>query len=98
MSESLKDKKIRVLEAAEMAVDELINVLKEKIITHGEDDLSADKMKNAASAKRLAFDDAIAMLQKIDDERGKLEEKPVAEVNSGKFGFAEGRASKNGRK
>lgn len=98
MSESLKDKKIRVLEAAECAVDELINVLKEKIITHGEDDLTADKMKNAASAKRLAFDDAIAMLQKIDEERNRLEEKPEVEVNSGKFGFAEGRARGNGRK
>ena len=55
MPTDLKEKKKRVLEAAELAVEELINVLKEKIVSF-EDDLSADKMKNAAAAKRLAFE------------------------------------------
>ena len=49
-------KKIEIVEAAKQAIDELIKVLKSPIITHAEDDISADKMKNAASAKRLAFD------------------------------------------
>jgi hypothetical protein len=51
------------------AVDELIKVLKDPIITGMEGDLSADKMKTAAAAKRLAFEDALAMLEKIEHER-----------------------------
>ncbi len=64
-------KKIEILEAAKVAIDELIKVLKEPIITRSEDDISADKLKNAASAKRLAFEDALNMLQKIEEEENK---------------------------
>ena len=87
-------KKIEILEAAKLAIDELIKVLKEPIITHAEDDITADKMKNAASAKKLAFDDALAMLHKIEDEENAKEE--VKEIDAGKQGFAEGRA-RNGK-
>ena len=87
-------KKVEILEAAKLAIDELIKVLKEPIITHAEDDITADKMKNAASAKKLAFDDALAMLHKIEDEENTKEE--VNEIDAGKQGFAEGRA-RNGK-
>lgn len=83
-------KKIEILEAAKVAIDELIKVLKEPIITHMEADVTADKLKNAASAKRLAFEDALSMLQKIEQEEN--EQKPTSEVTIGKKGFAEGRA------
>ena len=85
-------KKIEILEAAKVAIDELIKVLKEPIITRSEDDISADKLKNAASAKRLAFEDALNMLQKIEEEENKTAEIPNITVGNG--GFAEGRAKK----
>ena len=87
-------KKVEILEAAKLAIDELIKVLKEPIITHAEDDITADKMKNAASAKKLAFDDALSMLHKIEEEENGEEE--VKEIDAGKQGFAEGRA-RNGK-
>jgi hypothetical protein len=85
-------KKGEIVEAAKQAIDELIKVLKSPIITHAEDDISADKMKNAASAKRLAFEDAMYMLNKIEEEENKDAEGPIVEVTLGKSGFAEGRA------
>ena len=78
-------KKGEIVEAAKQAIDELI-------ITNAEDDISADKMKNAASAKRLAFEDAMYMLNKIEEEENKAAEGPIVEVTLGKSGFAEGRA------
>lgn len=98
MSEDLKVKKDRLLKAAERAVDELINVLNDVIIGNSDDDISADKMKNAAAAKRLAFEDALFILEKIDLERSKMESGPVNEIIVGNGGFAEGRARNNGKK
>jgi len=85
-------KKIEILEAAKVAIDELIKVLKEPIITRSEDDISADKLKNAASAKRLAFEDALNMLAKIEEVENKSSDSPT--INVGNGGFAEGRAKK----
>ena len=95
MPTDLKEKKVRVLEAAELAVEELINVLKEKIVSF-EDDLSADKMKNAAAAKRLAFEDAIIILDKIQEERDKMNvvQSTVVIPDTSKGGFAENRGKK----
>lgn len=91
-------KKIELINAAKIAVDELIKVLREPIITHAEDDISADKLKNAASAKRLAFEDALYMLGKIDEEENRDNQPAVAQVDFGKSGFAEVRAkAKNGK-
>ena len=84
-------KKVEILEAAKIAIDELIKVLKEPIITHAEDDISADKLKNAASAKRLAFEDALNMLTRIEDEENR-DGSPTVVAGTG--GFAEGRAKK----
>jgi hypothetical protein len=65
----MPSKREEILDAGMKAVDELIKVLKDPIITGMEGDLSADKMKTAAAAKRLAFEDALAMLEKIEQER-----------------------------
>jgi hypothetical protein len=89
-------KKIEILEAGKKAIDELIKVLKEPIITHAEDDLTADKLKNAASAKKLAFDDALSMLHKIEEEENKDKNVDIIKIDHGRQGFAEGRA-KNGK-
>jgi hypothetical protein len=99
MSEDLKSKKKKLLEAAEKGVDELIKVLKEPILTQGEEDISADKMKNAAQAKKLAFFDALEMLQKIEDEKNRMTEATaLSGINLGTSGFAESRAKGNGKK
>lgn len=93
MSKSLKSKKERILLAGEKAVDELIKVLEQSIIIHGEDaDLAADKMKNAAAAKRLAFEDALVITERIEKERDLIDEIEMPEVKLGNKGFAEGRA------
>lgn len=74
----------RIISAGEKAVDELIKVLESPIITHAEDDLSADKMKSAAAAKRLAFEDALFMdteIQKLKNADDKSDvEKKAAEI------------------
>jgi len=99
MLENLKDKKDRVLRAAERSVDELIKVLEQPIVNYSvEDDLSADKMKNAAAAKRLAFEDALSILERIDAERAKESDSDIKLVSTGNGGFAEGRARSNGKK
>jgi hypothetical protein len=98
MPEDLRIKKDRLLGAAEKAVDELINVLNDSIISNSEDDISADKMKNAAAAKRLAFEDALYILDRIDIERSKIDESQIKKIDTGNGGFAEGRAKPNGRK
>ena len=89
-------KKIEILEAGKKAIDELIKVLMEPIITHAEDDLTADNLKNAASAKKLAFDDALSMLHKIEEEENKDKNVDILKIDHGRQGFAEGRA-KNGK-
>lgn len=62
----MSNKRKEILEAAMKAIDELIGVLRDPITSNPEDALSADKMKNAAAAKRLAFDDALYMLERIE--------------------------------
>lgn len=93
----MSSKRQEILDAGMTAVDELIKVLKDPIITNSEDDLSADKMKAAASAKRLAFEDALAMLEKIEQERPDENQaelaKKASEIPSS---FAESRAKGKG--
>jgi hypothetical protein len=98
MSEDLRGKKDRLLRAAEKAVDELINVLNDPIINNSDDDISADKMKNAAAAKRLAFEDALFILDRIDSERSKFQDTAIKIIDTGNGGFAEGRAKSSGKK
>ena len=85
----LNDIKKRIIEAGHEAVDELINVAKEKIVTGGEDDISADRLKNAAATKKLAIFDAFEILNRID-----AEEEALNSVNktSSNQGFAERRS------
>ena len=65
----LTDIKKKIIEAGYKAVDELIKVAEDKIITGDETDLSSDKLKNAAATKKLAIEDAFAILNRIELEK-----------------------------
>jgi hypothetical protein len=91
---NVKETKRNILEAGHRAVEQLIKVAKEAIIKHDpEDDLSADKLKNAAATKKLAIFDAFEILNRIEIERENLEaeEKGVSKTDT-KQGFAERRS------
>ena len=60
-----KSIKLKIIEAGYKAVEQLIKVSKEAIIKHDpEDDISADRLKNAAATKKLAIFDAFEILSK----------------------------------
>jgi len=68
-------------------------VAEEKIITNTEDDISADRLKNAAATKKLAIFDAFEILTRIEEEERILENKPKVEEEKKAFsGFAERRS------
>ena len=90
---SIKETKKRIIQAGHKAVEELINVAKEKIITNTEDDVSADRLKNAAPTKKLAIFDAFEILNRVQEEENLLEGKTPKEAEKKVFkGFAEGRS------
>ena len=92
---NVKETKRNIIQAGQRAVEELIKVAKESII-NSEDDLTADKLKNAAATKKLAIFDAFEILQRIENEKNLLENKPKEETKKKEFrGFAEGRANTN---
>ena len=75
-----------------MAVDELIKVAKEPIVD-SDDDISADRLKNAAATKKLAIFDAFEILKRIEEEKDMLNEKPKKAKKEKVFkGFAEKRS------
>ena len=86
--------KLQIIKAGEKAVKQLIKVAEEDIIKYGEDDeLAADKLKNAAATKKLAIFDAFEILNRINEEQDKLEDKPKEVKKESTFrGFAEGRS------
>jgi len=86
-----KKKKANIIEAGYKAVDELIKVAKEKIID-SEDDVSADRLKNAAATKKLAIFDAFEILNRIEEEKSILEDKPKQDKTKSFTGFAERRS------
>jgi len=89
-----KEAKRNIILAGRKAVEELIKVAKEAIVDGGED-ISADRLKNAAATKKLAIFDAFEILKRIEEEENVLDEKPKEETVKKAFGgFAEGR-SKN---
>jgi ASC-1-like (ASCH) protein len=89
-----KETKLNIIRAGQKAVEELIKVAQEKIVDSGED-ISADRLKNAAATKKLAIFDAFEILNRIEEEEKLLQEKPRDVKQEKQFkGFAEGR-SKN---
>lgn len=98
--------KLRIIQAGQKAVEELIKVAEEPIIGEkgtmiidGEemplnsDELSADKLKNAAATKKLAIFDAFEILTRIQAEENVLNEIEPDKKESFR-GFAEERSRK----
>ena len=69
-----KEIKERIIAAGYDAVEQLIKVAKEDIIKpNADDELAADKLKNAAATKKLAIYDAFEILSRIELEKENLE-------------------------
>ena len=86
--------KVQIIQAGRKAVEQLIKVAKEDIIKHDpEDELAADRLKNAAATKKLAIFDAFDILNKIDLEQENI---TLNQSNGNKVqtkqGFAERRS------
>lgn len=91
---SAKETKLNIIRAGRRAVDELIKVAEEAIIDSG-DDISADRLKNAAATKKLAIFDAFEILTRIELEENLIREDDIAKnetVRTTFKGFAEGRS------
>lgn len=89
-----KEIKLKIIEAGHQAVEQLIKVAKEDIIKPDDDDeLSADRLKNAAATKKLAIFDAFEILNRIESEKEGIEmlEKGINRTDT-KQGFAERRS------
>ncbi len=88
-----KEAKLNIIQAGRAAVEELIKVAREPIVTGGEDDVSADRLKNAAATKKLAIFDAFEIFNRIEEEKAILENKPREEKKKVFKGFAEKRST-----
>ena len=89
---NIKETKKNIIQAGHRAVEELIKVAKEAIVD-SDDDISADRLKNAAATKKLAIFDAFEILNRIQEEENLLEGKaPEEEKKKVYKGFAEGRS------
>ena len=88
-----KETKKNINQAGQRAVEELIKVAKEAIVD-SDDDISADRLKNAAATKKLAIFDAFEILSRIEEEENLLNEKPKVKEERTFKGFAEGRSKK----
>ena len=83
---------MNIIQAGQVAVEELIKVAKEPIVD-SDDDISADKLKNAAATKKLAIFDAFEILNRIELEKNMLNDKPKEVTKQSSFkGFAETRS------
>jgi len=87
-----KELKSNIIQAGYKAVHELIRVAEEEIIVDNPDDeLAADRLKNAAATKKLAIFDAFEILSRIEAEKNLMEDKPVDSKQTFS-GFAERRS------
>ena len=88
---NIKEKKENIIQAGYKAVEELVKVAKEPIVD-SDDDISADRLKNAAATKKLAIFDAFEILNRIEEEKSILEDKPKQDKTKSFTGFAERRS------
>jgi hypothetical protein len=93
-----KELKSSIVQAGYKAVHELIRVAEEEIIKDyqidvegGDNELAADRLKNAAATKKLAIFDAFEILTRIEAEKNLMENKPIEKKESFS-GFAERRS------
>ena len=88
---NIKETKKNIIQAGHKAVEELIKVAKEPIVD-SDDDISADRLKNAAATKKLAIFDAFEILNRIQDEQDMLDGKEKEDKQESFSGFAEKRS------
>ena len=89
---NINDIKKEIIKAGELAVIQLIKVAKEDIIKYdAEDELAADRLKNAAATKKLAIFDAFEILKRIQEEENIIEGINV-KTNNTPTGIAESRS------
>ena len=88
---NIKERKKNIIQAGYKAVEELVKVAKEPIVDSG-DDITADRLKNAAATKKLAIFDAFEILNRIQEEENLLEGKEPEDKQKVFRGFAEGRS------
>ena len=84
---NIKETKKNIIQAGQRAVDELIKVAKEPIVD-SDDDISADRLKNAAATKKLAIFDAFEILARIEEEERLLEDKPKEDKPNKSFSIS----------
>jgi len=85
--------KLDIIKAGEKAVKQLIKVAEEEIIKFGKDDeLAADKLKNAAATKKLCIMDAFDILTRIELEKNLIEGNDSTKIKKSVEGFAERRS------
>ena len=87
---SIETKK-SIIAAGREAIKELVKVAKEKIVD-SEEDISADRLKNAAATKKLCIFDAFEILNRIQEEEGMISESSTDPSKPVFKGFAEGRS------
>ena len=80
-----------IIAAGREAIKELVKVAKEKIVD-SEEDISADRLKNAAATKKLCIFDAFEILNRIQEEESMINESNVDSNKPVFKGFAEGRS------
>ena len=86
---NVKETKKNIIQAGQKAVDELIKVAKEPIVD-SEEDVAADRLKNAAATKKLAIFDAFEILTRLESEKNVID---VSDKVKKPFkGFAERRS------
>jgi|TARA_B100000902_G_C26436326_1_gene493919 hypothetical protein len=88
---NVKETKKNIIQAGHSAVKELIKVAKEPIV-ETEDDISADRLKNAAATKKLAIFDAFEILNRIEQEKALLDGTVLEDKEESFKGFAERRS------
>lgn len=92
----------KIIAAGYKAVEELVKVAEEEIISDvshfspddGDGSLAADRLKNAAQAKKVAIFDAFEILKKVDEEKALLDDDGTPSKLDSKDGFAERNARK----
>jgi len=91
-SRSIKEE---IIKAGRIAVNQLVRVAKEEIIKPDpQDELAADRLKNAAATKKLAIFDAFEIMKRIEEEEEKLNAPEEKEEKKSSGGFAERRSRK----
>jgi len=85
-------KKQEIINVGWETIDYLLDIAKEKVITGDkEEDLSADKLKNAAAMYKLVITDAFDIVNRISEEQDMLEGKVKEDEpkKKNRKGFAE---------